>query len=309
MIASIPFPDVSPTLVSVDIPLWQFSLAGMDFGLGGFELALRWYALAYIAGILLASWVMRRALRRPVLWPQERPAFSESNLDDLITWLIFGIIIGGRLGYVLFYNPSYYLANPAAALRIFDGGMSFHGGFLGVVAAGLLFCRKHKIPLLKASDVMAASAPAGLLFGRLANFINAELWGRETTLPWGVIFPGVDAQTCVEAATGLCARHPSQLYEALGEGLILGAVLLYLLFRTGALRRSGLLTGIFLTGYGLTRFMVEWVRQPDAQFQTMDNPIGYAVQLGPTGLTMGQILTLPMLLAGLWLIQKARAKQ
>lgn len=185
MIASIPFPDVSPTLFSVDIPLWQFSLAGMDFSLGGFELALRWYALAYIAGILLASWIMRRALRRPALWPQDRPAFSEANLDDLITWLIFGIIIGGRLGYVLFYNPSYYLANPAAALRIFDGGMSFHGGFLGVVAAGLLFCRKHKIALLKASDVMAASAPAGLLFGRLANFINAELWGRETTLPWG----------------------------------------------------------------------------------------------------------------------------
>ena len=178
MIASIPFPDISPTLISVDIPLWQFSLGGMDFGLGGFELALRWYALAYIAGILLASWIMRRALRRPALWPQERPAFSESNLDDLITWLIFGIIIGGRLGYVLFYNPSYYLTNPAAALRIFDGGMSFHGGFLGVVAAGLLFCRKHKIPLLKASDVMAASAPAGLLLGRLANFINAELWGR-----------------------------------------------------------------------------------------------------------------------------------
>jgi len=124
-----------------------------------------------------------------------------------------------------------------------------------------------------------------------------------------VIFPGVEAQTCVEAVTGLCARHPSQLYEALGEGLILGAVLLYLLFRTRALRRSGLLTGIFLIGYGLTRFMVEWVRQPDAQFQTLDNPIGYALQLGPAGLTMGQILTLPMLLAGLWLIQKARARQ
>ena len=196
-----------------------------------------------------------------------------------------------------------------AALRIFDGGMSFHGGFLGVVTAGLLFCRKHKIPLLQASDVMAASAPAGLLFGRLANFINAELWGRETNLPWGVIFPGVEAQTCGEAVTGLCARHPSQLYEALGEGLILGAVLLYLLFRTRALRRSGLLTGIFLIGYGLTRFMVEWVRQPDAQFQTLDNPIGYALHLGPAGLTMGQILTLPMLLAGLWLIQKARARQ
>ena len=123
-----------------------------------------------------------------------------------------------------------------------------------------------------------------------------------------MIFPGEDAQTCVQAAAGLCARHPSQLYEALGEGLILGALLLYLLFRTGALRRSGLLTGIFLIGYGLTRFMVEWVRQPDAQFQTLDNPIGYALQLGPTGLTMGQILTLPMLLAGLWLIQKARAR-
>ena len=139
MMASIPFPDVSPTLFSVDIPLWQFSLAGMDFSLGGFELALRWYALAYIAGILLASWIMRRALRRPALWPQDRPAFSESNLDDLITWLIFGIIIGGRLGYVLFYNPSYYLANPVAALRIFDGACPFTAVFWALLRPGYCF--------------------------------------------------------------------------------------------------------------------------------------------------------------------------
>jgi phosphatidylglycerol:prolipoprotein diacylglycerol transferase len=159
--------------------------------------------------------------------------------------------------------------------------------------------------MLRAADVMAVSAPAGLLFGRLANFINAELWGRETSLPWGVIFPGYDAQTCSDNVMGLCARHPSQLYEALGEGLILGVALLYLLFRTKALHHTGLLTGLFISGYGLTRFLVEMVRQPDPHFQMPQNPIGYALQLGSWGLTMGQILSLPMLMVGLWLMSKA----
>lgn len=306
MLASIPFPDISPVLFALNIPQWHFTIGGTDFSLGGFELAIRWYALAYILGILVAGWLMRLAIRRPNLWPEDKVAFSEKNLDDLITWLIIGIIVGGRLGYVLFYKPLYYLEDPMAALRIYDGGMSFHGGFLGVVMAGILFCRKYQIPMLRAADVMAVSAPAGLLFGRLANFINAELWGRETTLPWGVVFPGYEAQTCSDAVMGLCARHPSQLYEALGEGLILSVALLYLIFRTKALRRTGLLTGLFISGYGLTRFLVEMVRQPDAHFQTLQNPIGYALQLGSWGLTMGQMLSLPMLIVGLWLMARAR---
>ena len=305
MLASIPFPDISPVLFALNIPQWHFTIGGTDFSLGGFELAIRWYALAYILGILVAGWLMRLAIRRPNLWPEDKVAFSEKNLDDLITWLIIGIIVGGRLGYVLFYKPLYYLEDPVATLRIYDGGMSFHGGFLGVVVAGILFCRKYQIPMLRAADVMAVSAPAGLLFGRLANFINAELWGRETSLPWGVIFPGYDAQTCSDTVMGLCARHPSQLYEALGEGLILGVALLYLLFRTKALRHTGLLTGLFISGYGLTRFLVEMVRQPDPHFQMLQNPIGYALQLGSWGLTMGQILSLPMLMVGLWLMSKA----
>ena len=305
MLASIPFPDISPVLFALNIPQWHFTIGGNDFSLGGFELAIRWYALAYILGILVAGWLMRLAIRRPTLWPEGKATFSEKNLDDLATWMIIGIIVGGRLGYVLFYKPLYYLADPVATLRIYDGGMSFHGGFLGVVFAGILFCRKYQIPMLRAADVMAVSAPAGLLFGRLANFINAELWGRETSLPWGVIFPGYDAQTCSDTVMGLCARHPSQLYEALGEGLILGVALLYLLFRTKALRHTGLLTGLFISGYGLTRFLVEMVRQPDAHFQTLQNPIGYALQLGSWGLTMGQILSLPMLMVGLWLMSKA----
>tara|TARA_B100000795_G_scaffold250092_1_gene218037 strand:+ start:306 stop:1232 length:927 start_codon:yes stop_codon:yes gene_type:complete len=305
MIASIPFPDISPVLIALNIPLWEFNVGNANFRLGGFELAIRWYALAYIAGILLAGWLMRCIIRKTDLWPQKKPAFTEKNLDDLITWLIIGIIIGGRLGYVLFYKPLYYLEDPVAALRIFDGGMSFHGGFLGVVLAGILFCRKNHILILPTADVMAMSAPAGLLFGRLANFINAELWGRETLVPWGIIFPGYEAQTCSNAIIGLCARHPSQLYEALGEGLILGIILLYLAFQTSALRRTGLLTGVFAFGYGVTRFLVELVRQPDTHFQSLQNPIGFVLQLNNLGLTMGQILSLPMLIIGLWLITKA----
>ena len=305
MLVSIPFPDISPVLFALNIPRWQFTLGGNDYSLGDFELAIHWYALAYIVGILIAGWLMRLTVRRPSLWPEGKAAFSEKILDDLITWLIIGIILGGRFGYVLFYKPLYYLEDPLAALRIYDGGMSFHGGFLGVVVAGILFCRKYQIPILRAADVMAVSAPAGLLFGRLANFINAELWGRETSLPWGVVFPGDYAQTCSDAVKGICARHPSQLYEALGEGLILGVALLYLLFRTNALRQTGLLSGLFISGYGLTRFLVEIVRQPDAHFQTLQNPIGYALQLGSWGLSMGQILSLPMLMVGLWLMVTA----
>jgi phosphatidylglycerol:prolipoprotein diacylglycerol transferase len=305
MLASIPFPNVSPALFSYKIRQWDFVLMGQDFSLGGFEFAIRWYALAYIFGILVASWLIRRIIRMPNIWPNKNSALTEKNLDSLMTWMIIGIIFGGRLGYVFFYKPFEYISDPISALRIFDGGMSFHGGFLGVIVAGTLFCQKYEISILKAADVIAVSAPSGLLFGRLANFINAELWGRETTVPWAVIFPGYSAQNCIESVVGACARHPSQLYEALGEGLILGGVLLFLVFKTSAFRRTGLLTGVFSFGYGMVRFLVELVRQPDFHYQSLENPVGYALQLSNWGLTMGQILSLPMIGIGIWLIQRS----
>ena len=286
----IPFPDLSPDIVTL-------SLAGFSF-------TLRWYALAYIAGILLGWLLIRAALRRPRLWRDDQPPMSVAQLENLMTWIIIGVILGGRLGYVLFYQAGNYLADPMAIFRIWEGGMSFHGGFLGVVVAVLGFCRVNKVALAPVADAVAMVAPIGLLLGRLANFVNAELWGRPTTLPWGVIFPGEAAQQCSGVQPmGLCARHPSQLYEAGLEGLLLGALLLALAFGYGALKKPWHLTGLFLIGYGLARFVVEFVRQPDAQFQSFENPLGLAWHWGGgMGLTMGQMLSLPMILAGLALI-------
>jgi phosphatidylglycerol:prolipoprotein diacylglycerol transferase len=183
--------------------------------------------------------------------------------------------------------------------------MAFHGGLLGVIVAAFLFTWQHNIPRASASDVIALGVAPGLLLGRLANFINAELWGRETDLPWGVIFPGEAAQTC-QAAAGFCARHPSQLYEALLEGVLLGGLLIWLAWRRGAFHRPGLIAGTFFAGDGAARFLVEFVRQPDAQFVTIGNPTGLAWHINGYGLTMGQILSVPMILLGLWLIVRAR---
>lgn len=287
----IQFPDISPEIFTIPI--------------GGMTFSLRWYALAYIVGLLIGWWLVARAVRTARLWPGGPPMTGE-QVERLLTWVILGVIIGGRLGYVLFYQPGQYLANPADILKVWEGGMSFHGGFLGVVVAGLWFCRREGIAPLSAGDLMALATPAGLLLGRIANFINAELWGRPTDLPWGVIFPGEAAQACATAAAP-CARHPSQLYEAALEGLILGAIVLWMAFRGGALRFPGRIMGTFLAGYALARFAVEFVRQPDAQFVSEGNPLGLALHLGGYGLTMGQILSLPMLAAGLWFIARARA--
>lgn len=289
---SLPFPAISPEIVSVEM-----------FGV---TLSLRWYALAYIAGLLLAWQVIKRMLATPRLW-DDAPPMTTDQLERLLTWVIVGVIVGGRLGFVLFYQPAYYLANPGHILRVWEGGMAFHGGFLGVVVAALVFCRTQRIPSLTTGDLMAAVTPFGLFFGRIANFINAELWGRPTDLPWGVVFPGAAAQTCADVV-GACARHPSQLYEAALEGLLLGAVLLWLVWRRDALRHPGRVMGVFLAGYGLARFVVEFVRQPDAQFVTDGNPLGLAYHIGGYGLTMGQTLSLPMILAGLWLVLRARAR-
>ena len=291
MQAMIPFPDISPELFSIS--------------LGGFELALRWYALAYIVGIILAFQISLMALRRVHLWRHYTAPMDDTQLEDLLFWVTIGIILGGRMGYVLFYQPGSYLSDPLAILRVWEGGMAFHGGVIGVVLAGWLFCRRHGLPKLSTSDIVVMGAPVGLLLGRLANFVNAELWGRPTDLPWGVAFPGAYAQDCGQLA-GLCARHPSQLYEAFLEGALLLAVMLWLAFRKGALKFPGRITGVFFAGYGLARFLVEFVRQPDAQFVTEGNPLGLALHLNGIGLTMGQLLSLPMILFGLWMIAKSR---
>lgn len=286
----IPFPNLDPEIFSVTV--------------FGFHLALRWYALAYIFGLLFAWRMMYVIAGRPILWGAAHSPIDPKTIEDLITYSVFGIIVGGRLGYVLFYQPAYYLENPAEIIAVWQGGMSFHGGFLGVVTGAFLFFRKHKIPLLRGADLIAVATPMGLFLGRIANFINAELWGRPTDMPWGVIFPGEAAQSCGQIV-GLCARHPSQLYEAGLEGLVLGLVLAYLVFMRTALAKPGLIMGLFFAGYGLSRAFVELFRQPDAQFQTVLNPMGYAVQIGAAGLTMGQILSLPMILIGVFFVHRS----
>jgi len=291
MIAILTFPDLSPEIFSID--------------LFGMTLALRWYALAYIVGILIGWRIVVRAIGRPDLWRNDTPVMTRQQVEDLLFWVILGVILGGRLGYVLFYQPAYYLQNPGEILRVWEGGMSFHGGAIGVILAGLIFTLRKRINTISTGDMVCLGLAPGLFLGRLANFINAELWGRPTDLPWGVAFPTVAAQNCPDVA-GICARHPSQLYEALLEGLILGALLIYMAWRRGALKYEGLIGGTFLTGYGLARFVVEFVRQPDAQFVSPGNPLGLAWHVGGWGLTMGQLLSLPMIAIGIYFIARAK---
>ncbi|MBO9397840.1 prolipoprotein diacylglyceryl transferase [Shimia sp. R9_2] len=291
MSGQIPFPNISPEIFSI-------SAFGMEF-------ALRWYALAYIVGILIGWRIVVATVNRASLWPSNTAPIEARQVEDLLSWVILGVILGGRLGYVLFYKPAFYLANPGDIIRIWDGGMAFHGGMLGVILAGYLYCRKYDLRPMQVGDAMAIGVPVGLFLGRIANFINAELWGRPTDLPWGVIFPGQAAQDCGQLVA-YCARHPSQLYEALMEGVILGSLMLWLAYRRGALKRPGTLIGTFLAGYGTARFLVEFVRQPDAQFISPGNPLGLALQMNGYGFTMGQLLSLPMIALGLYLILRAR---
>ena len=278
----IPFPEISPDIFSITI-------AGREF-------ALRWYAMAYLAGLLIGWRVIVALMRRPGLWGGTAPMRPE-KVEELLTWVVVGVILGGRLGFVLFYEPAWYLANPGQIIKVWQGGMSFHGGFLGVVLAAWAYARRNGIAPLRLADALAIAAPVGLFLGRIANFINAELWGRPTTAPWGVVFPGEAAQDC-PGVEGLCARHPSQLYEAGLEGLLLGLVL-FLLVRRGGLARPGLALGVFLSGYGLSRFVVEFFRQADAQFVTPGNPWGHVLGGPVWGITMGQLLSLPMIAVGL----------
>jgi len=291
MQAVIPFPDIGPELFTIP--------------LGWFEFSLRWYALAYIAGIVLGWRLGVVLMRRPALWQNDAPPMTPKQVEDLITALVIGIILGGRLGYVLFYQPGYFLENPGQILAVWEGGMSFHGGALGVLVAGLFMVWRYKVPPLQLADAITVCTPIGLFLGRIANFINAELWGHPSTAPWAVIFPGAAAQDCGPEWLTVCARHPSQLYEAGLEGLLLGSVLLLIAFR-GGLRRPGLAAGVFFIGYGLARAFVELFRQADAQYITPDNPLGHVIRFtGTAGLSMGQALSLPMVAVGAVLIWNA----
>lgn len=266
MRAAMPFPAIDPVI----------------FQIGPF--ALRWYALAYIAGLML-GWIYAVQLaRRDHPWGGKAP-YAKTDLDDFLVWAAIVIIAGGRLGYVLFYNAGHYLANPLEIFALWQGGMSFHGGVLGIGAAIVLFARKRGLPMLSLMDIACAVGPIGLFFGRIANFINAELYGRVTNLPWGVVFPGA----------GPAPRHPSQLYEAFLEGIVLLAVLAWLIHARQALARPGFVTGAFIAGYGMARIPVELVRQPDAH-------IGFLWG----GLTMGMVLSVPMLVIGAAFMLAAR---
>jgi phosphatidylglycerol:prolipoprotein diacylglycerol transferase len=265
----LPFPDFDPVLLQI----------------GPF--ALRWYALAYVAGIVLGWLYAVRLIKTPAIWsPRQAPA-TQLQVDDLILYVTLGIILGGRVGYVLFYRPDLFWTNPLEVLQIWNGGMSFHGGALGVAIAVALFARFNKIEVLRLGDLVAPCVPFGLFFGRIANFINGELWGRPTEAPWGVIFPG--------SGDGL-ARHPSQLYQAALEGLVLFLILRWATHGARLLPRRGMLTGLFLLFYGLFRIAVEFVREPDSHLPAALRE--YA--------TLGMLLSVPMVLVGGWLIVRAR---
>ncbi len=288
----IPFPNIDPVLFS--------------FTLFGLNLSIHWYAIAYICGFIIGWRWLLFLTRKPHLWYKNIPPLKGKDIEDLMTWCIIGTILGGRLGYVLFYNSAQYLANPLAALRVWEGGMSFHGGLLGVCLAIILLCKRRGWALLPVCDAVAVCVPFGLFLGRLANFVNAELWGRPTLAPWGVIFPGTSAQSCGQRLGEYCARHPSQLYEAALEGVVLFAVLTFLIFYRGLFKTPGMAMAVFGFGYGISRVIVEAFRQGDAQFVGANNPWGHIIRLGSTadsiGMTMGQILSLPLIFGGLLLM-------
>jgi phosphatidylglycerol:prolipoprotein diacylglycerol transferase len=261
---------------------------------------VHWYAVAYIAGIVLGWVYARHLINRTELWTPRQPPLTVLQLDDFILWLILGIILGGRVGYILAYDASILWKQPLEALKIWEGGMSFHGGFTGVLIAALIFCRRNKFTLpqmLSLGDLLASAAPFGLFFGRIANFVNGELWGRVTTVPWGMVF--CNKYTPVRAdgscVAGLLPRHPSQLYEALGEGVILFAVLWFLGVQRRKLGKPGLIFGIFALGYGVIRILLENVRNPDEQMLPFFKNV----------ITMGELLSLPMVIGGAWLIWRA----
>ncbi|MFV0280563.1 MAG: prolipoprotein diacylglyceryl transferase [Rhodoblastus sp.] len=265
---AIPFPAIDPVFFSIG------------------PLPVRWYGLAYVFGLLLGWLYARRLVQADALWGGvSRP--TAASLDDLLVYSALGAVIGGRAFNVLFYGLDYYIAHPAEILAIWHGGMAFHGGLAGVVIGAWLFARKYKISAFTVADICGAVAPIGIFFGRLANFIKPEMWGRPSDVPWAMVFPGA----------GPLPRHPSQLYEAGLEGVLLLAATAFCV-RAGAFRRPGLTAGVFGVGYGLARIISEFFREPDPDLEQLAH-----------GLTMGMVLSAPMIVIGLWLILRSRGQE
>lgn len=278
---SLPTIAMTATVAAGHLHYSDLHLSPIALDLGLFQ--LRWYSLSYIVGILAGWWYLTRLLARP------GAPMATRHADDFVFYATLGILLGGRIAYVLFYDP-WMLRDPLQVLRLWDGGMSFHGGALGVVVGILLLARRNRLSALRIHDYVACCAGFGLFLVRLANFVNGELWGRISDVPWAIVFPSADA--------GPYPRHPSQLYEAGLEGLLLFAILNFLFWRTRARYLPGMLLGTFLTGYGLIRFLLEFVREPDVQLGIL-----------PWGLSMGQTLSLPMILVGLWFILTAKRRR
>ena len=256
----------------------QFDPVALSLG----PVQIHWYGLTYLVAFGLFLWLAARRVRYPWL---AQAGWTRRDVEDLLFYGVVGVVIGGRLGYVMFYQPDYFLAHPLAILRVWQGGMSFHGGLIGVVVAGLIYVRLRKIPLLPFADLTFTAAPIGLFLGRIANFINAELYGKVTDVPWAMVFPGA----------GPDPRHPSQLYEAGLEGIVLFLAVRFATHGLKCLPRPGFASGVFATGYALSRIIVEFAREPDAH-------IAY---LTGGWLTMGMVLSLPLLAVGIWLIWRA----
>ncbi len=273
---AIPFPDIDPVAVQIG------------------PIAIKWYGLAYLSGLLLGWLYIRRLLSQTKLWADDRPPFLPQKVDDLLIYMVAGVLIGGRLGFVLFYEPSYYLENPLDIFAVWKGGMAFHGGLFGSGVAIWIFSRRNGINPWSTSDLCTATVPIGIFFGRIANFINGELFGRPTDAPWGMVFPEARLNYPDVEPT---ARHPSQLYEAMLEGLLLFIVLRILTHYYGALKRPGLVTGTFLVGYALARSTAELFREPH-----------FAHSLNIEPLTVGIAYSIPMLLLGLFVIYFARTQ-
>jgi phosphatidylglycerol:prolipoprotein diacylglycerol transferase len=265
--AEIPFPRIDP----------------VAFSLGPFH--VRWYALAYVVGLIFAFWYMKRLVSNPALWHGKPAAATPAQIDDLFLWATLGVVLGGRLGYVLFYDPAYFASHPGDIVKLWQGGMSFHGGFLGVIIACWAFALRLKLRLDQILDLAAASVPIGLGLGRLANFINGELFGRLTNVPWAMVFP----------EGGSLPRHPSQLYEAALEGGLLFLIGRMATHRNHALIRPGRVAGLFALGYGLIRIFIEFFREPDVHIGLIAGFI-----------TRGMLLSVPLILIGVWLLLRSR---
>ena len=273
---AIPFPNIDPVALQLG------------------PVAIKWYGLAYLAGLLLGWLYIRRLLSEPDLWAGGRPPFDVAKVDDLLLYITAGVVLGGRLGFVIFYEPSYYLANPGDIIAVWKGGMAFHGALVGCLIAVWVFARRNRVNPWSTGDLVTAAVPIGLFFGRIANFINGELFGRPTTLPWGMVFPEAALHHPDVEPT---PRHPSQLYEAVLEGLVVFLVLRLMTHYFGALKRPGLVSGVFLAGYAVARSTAELFREPH---------FAHAFNIGP--LTQGIVYSIPMLLMGLFVVHLARTR-